>query len=77
MDFLICFHIKKNNDKLYVLYNLGIQIHEELKKNKEENKLDGYTYKMFGISLFISSLNLSFITYFISLSWESCGNMAA
>lgn len=38
--------IKKNNDKLYVLYNLGIQIHEELKKNKEENKLDGYTYKM-------------------------------
>lgn len=38
--------IKKNNDKLYVLYNLGIQIHEELKKNKEDNKLDGYTYKM-------------------------------
>lgn len=38
--------IKKNNEKLYVLYNLGIQIHEELKQNKEENKLDGYTYKM-------------------------------
>lgn len=38
--------IKKNNDKLYVIYNLGIQIHEELKHNNEENKLDGYTYKM-------------------------------
>lgn len=38
--------VKNNNNKLYVLYNLGIQIHEELKHNKEENKLDGYTYKM-------------------------------
>ena len=38
--------IKKNNDKLYVIYNLGIQIHEELKHNNEDNKLDGYTYKM-------------------------------
>lgn len=38
--------VKKNNDKLYVLYNLGIQIHEDLKHNNEENKLDGYTYKM-------------------------------
>lgn len=38
--------IKYNNNKLYVLYNLGIQIHEELKKNDEENKLGGYTYKM-------------------------------
>ena len=28
------------------MYNLGIQIHEELKQNKEENKLNGYTYKM-------------------------------
>ena len=38
--------IKKNNDKLYVLYNLGVSIHEELKAKKEENKIDGYTYKM-------------------------------
>lgn len=38
--------IKKNNDKLYVLYNLGIEIHEELKRKGEENKLSGYTYKM-------------------------------
>lgn len=38
--------IKKNNDKLYVLYNLGIQIHGELKRKGDENKLDGYTYKM-------------------------------
>ncbi len=38
--------IKKNNDKLYVIYNLGVQIHEELKIEGEDNKLDGYTYKM-------------------------------
>ncbi len=38
--------IKKNNDKLYVIYNLGVQIHEELKSKEEDNKLDGYTYKM-------------------------------
>lgn len=38
--------VKKNNAKLSVLYNLGVSIHEELKANKEENKLDGYTYKM-------------------------------
>ena len=38
--------IKKNNDKLYVIYNLGVQIHSELKNKGEDNKLDGYTYKM-------------------------------
>lgn len=38
--------VKKNNAKLSVLYNLGVSIHEELKVNKEDNKLDGYTYKM-------------------------------
>lgn len=38
--------IKKNNDKLYVIYNLGVQIHEELKSKGEDNKIDGYTYKM-------------------------------
>ncbi len=39
-------NIKKNDDKLYVIYNLGVQIHEELKSKGEDNKLDGYTYKM-------------------------------
>ena len=38
--------IKKNNAKLTVLYNLGVSIHEELKAKKEDNKIDGYTYKM-------------------------------
>lgn len=38
--------IKKNNDKLFVLYNLGVQIHEQLKSTGEDNKLSGYTYKM-------------------------------
>lgn len=38
--------IKKSNDKLYVIYNLGVQIHSELKNKGEDNKLDGYTYKM-------------------------------
>ncbi len=39
-------NVNKNNAKLRVLYNLGIQIHEELKQKDEENKLNGYTYKM-------------------------------
>lgn len=38
--------VNKNNEKLYVLYNLGIGIHEQLKSSGEENKLNGYTYKM-------------------------------
>lgn len=38
--------IKKNNAKLSVLYNLGLEIHATLKAKKEENKLNGYTYKM-------------------------------
>ncbi|MCI9365666.1 MAG: type I-B CRISPR-associated protein Cas8b1/Cst1 [Clostridia bacterium] len=38
--------VKKNNAKISVLYNLGIEIHEKLKAKKEENKLNGYTYKM-------------------------------
>lgn len=38
--------IEKNDKKLLVLYNLGIQIHEELKGKGEENKLNGYTYRM-------------------------------
>lgn len=38
--------IKKNNAKLNVLYNLGVSIHEELKAKNEDNKIDGYTYKM-------------------------------
>ena len=38
--------IKKNDNKLYVIYNLGVQIHSELKNKGEDNKIDGYTYKM-------------------------------
>ena len=38
--------IKKDDTKLKVLYNLGIQMHEDLKRTREENKIDGYTYKM-------------------------------
>lgn len=38
--------IKKNDAKLKVLYNLGIQMHEDLKRTGEENKIDGYTYRM-------------------------------
>ena len=39
-------NIEINNKKLYVLYNVGIEIHEELKSRNEENKLSGFTYKM-------------------------------
>lgn len=38
--------IKKNDNKLYAIYNLGVEIREELKRKNEDNKLDGYTYKM-------------------------------
>lgn len=38
--------INKNDAKLKVLYNLGVQMHEDLKRTREENKIDGYTYKM-------------------------------
>lgn len=38
--------IKKSDAKLKVLYNLGVQMHEDLKRTGEENKIDGYTYKM-------------------------------
>lgn len=39
-------NIKKNDNKLFVLYNLGVDIHEQLKKSNNENKLDGYIYRM-------------------------------
>lgn len=38
--------IKKNNAKLNVLYNLGMEMHQDLKKKGEENKINGYAYKM-------------------------------
>ena len=38
--------IKKSDAKLKVLYNLGIQMHEDLKRTREENKINGYSYKM-------------------------------
>ena len=39
-------NIEKNNKKLFVLYNMGIEIHEVLKSKNEDNKLNGFTYKM-------------------------------
>ena len=41
--------IKKNDDKLYVVYNLGIRIHEKFKANNQNNKLDSYIYKLLNI----------------------------
>lgn len=38
--------IKRQNYKLKKLYDLGLQIHEELKSKREDNKLTGYEYKM-------------------------------
>lgn len=38
--------IENNNKKLYVLYSMGVQIHERLKQDGELNKLGSYTYKM-------------------------------
>lgn len=38
--------IKENNKKISVLYNIGTEIHEKLKNDKQENKLSGYSYKI-------------------------------
>lgn len=38
--------IEKDNGKLYLLYKMGVSIHETLKQRKELNKLDGYTYRL-------------------------------
>lgn len=38
--------IKKNNAKLTVVYNLGMDMHRDLKKKGEENKIIGYAHKM-------------------------------
>ncbi|MBO5348782.1 MAG: type I-B CRISPR-associated protein Cas8b1/Cst1 [Clostridia bacterium] len=38
--------IKNANKKSHFMYTLGNDIHDELKKSNNENKLDGYIYKM-------------------------------
>lgn len=38
--------IKKDYKKIYVLYNMGIEIHELLKHRGESNKLDGYMFRL-------------------------------
>lgn len=38
--------IKKNNGKLYRVYDIGMQIHKELEAKNSANKLEGYVYKM-------------------------------
>lgn len=38
--------IKKNDAKLFAVYKMGIEIHEELKRNNAENKISGYSYKL-------------------------------
>ena len=39
-------NIKKNTSKLYTLYNLGVEMHADLIKEKKENRINGYVYKM-------------------------------
>lgn len=41
--------IKKNDNKLKVVYKLGIQIHEKFKANNQNNKLNSYIYKLLNI----------------------------
>ncbi len=38
--------LKRANNKAHVMYTLGNEIHDELKKDNNANKLDGYIYKM-------------------------------
>lgn len=38
--------LKKANNKIHVMFTLGNEIHDQLKKDNNANKLDGYIYKM-------------------------------
>lgn len=38
--------IKNNDNKLSIIYNIGISTRENLKKKNMENKVDGYIYRM-------------------------------
>lgn len=38
--------VKKANNKVHLMFTLGRDIKQQLKKDNNENKLDGYIYKM-------------------------------
>ena len=39
-------YVDENEKKLYVIYKIGTDIHDKLKRNNSDNKLNGYTYKI-------------------------------
>ena len=39
-------YVDENEKKLYVIYKIGTDIHDKLKRNNSDNKLTGYTYKI-------------------------------
>ena len=45
-DFDVKEELRKANGAIHYMYTLGNNIHDELKRNNNENKLDGYIYKM-------------------------------
>ena len=61
--------IKKANGKLYKMYSLGNEIHYELKRNNNENKLDGYIYKM--LNCIKTDNKKDFIDIAIRVIWSS------
>lgn len=61
--------IKKANAKIHVMFALGNQIHDELKKENNENKLDGYIYQMLNC---IKTNNKSgFVDIAIRIIWSA------
>lgn len=45
-DLEVKVEIEKSNKKVYAIYMCGIELHNIFKQKNEENKLNGYTYKM-------------------------------
>jgi len=61
--------IKKANSKVDVMYILGNDIHDFLKKKNDDNKLDGYIYKM--LNCIKTNDKNGFIDIAIRIIWSS------
>ena len=61
--------IEKANKKLKVMFSLGNDIYSELKRSNNENKLDGYIYKM--LNSIKGNRKTEFIDMAIRVIWSS------
>lgn len=61
--------LRKANGKTYTMFMLGNQIHNDLKKDNNENKLDGYIYKM--LNCIKTNNKNDFVDVAIRIIWSS------